>query len=317
MTAAGSQVSIDLRAPGVSGVPQAYTEFDFVDASGAAPANFRLRKAFGVVDLPNSARLIGGQLYTTFGAEDLRPFSIINDGTPAGAVFRRQPLLRYTVGDNVGLSRSIAIENPTSTDFTLLDPVNDTPLQRAPDLAANVRWVSPDDPMNRAQLAMLVRGFGYEDQFNSEHFLTGWGVSAMSRVRTFGDDSVQLGIVGGQGLGQYIFGFGAATDVVAAGPNPAGQLTTLPTVGAYLGYQHFLTRDIFANVAYGYAHVDTTPIMNPLSARQTQDAWANIVFALSEQLFLGIEYHYGILEVNSGATGDNHRIQTTLSYLAK
>jgi hypothetical protein len=315
-----STVQLDLVASAVPGRPEAFTEFDFANSG---EGEVRLRKAFGVYNVSPAAALIGGQLMTTFVDELTRPVSIVNDGTPAGAVLRRQALLRYFERLDNGFSRSLAIENPTSTDFVLPDPADDVRLQRMPDLVANVGWVRPDDNLTRAQVAVLVRGLGYEDEFGDEDFVAGWGINATARFRVYCDNNVQCGVVGGQGLGRYVFGFGAdekikptAGDVMAAGPDAAGELLALPTIGWYVGYQHVWTPYLISNLAYGFAHVEPAAGMDGLLPQTTQNAWANFVYAINEKLYLGLEAQYGEIETINGTSGDNLRLQMTLSYLA-
>lgn len=69
-----------------------------------------------------------------------------------------------------------------------------------------------------------------------------------------------------------------------------------------------------SNLAYGFAHADTTAAMPNDATRTTQNAWANIIVILNPSVAFGLEYHYGMREANDGDFGDNHRLQFTLSY---
>jgi len=126
MSGEHTEVGVNLLAADVVGEPTAKATFDFRGNT------VRLRTAYGVVG--DDTKLIAGQLWTTFGDVQAQPYSILQDGSPAGAIFRRQAQLRFFRRCRHGFNISVAIENPTSDDFVLLDPVNDEPLQRYPDL---------------------------------------------------------------------------------------------------------------------------------------------------------------------------------------
>jgi len=322
-----SKVLFGLEANNVVGAPQGLAEFDFAGGPGDVEfgvGDSRLLRAFGTVSVGPTSELLGGKDWTTFADAGALPFSAVTDGTPAGAVFRRQALLRYTRLHDNGLSHAIAIEDPTETDFVLPNPGapngpdRDIRLRRWPDLVARLRWVRPGDraEIDRAQLAALVRGIGFEDVTGEEHFVTGWGIAGSTRFRLWGDSNLQLGFVGGEGLGRYVYGFGADSsvrDVTAAGPNEAGQLIPLRTIGAYVGYQQYWSSRLVSNVAYGYAHVDPTAAMGGDVAQRTQNAWANLVLEVRKNFFVALEYQYGELRVNDGREGENHRIQMTFA----
>jgi len=184
-------------------------------------------------------------------------------------------------------------------------------------LVTRLRWVRPGDDLTTAQLSAMVRGMGFEDLAGTEHFTTGWGIAGTTRVRTTRKNNVQLGFVGGEGIGRYLFGLGSDDDLSAAGPDVHGNLTAVRSVGAFAGYQHVWSPDINTNIAYGYAHADTSAAMPADVTRTTQNAWANIILQLTGKLFVGLEYQYGKRLVNDGTQGENHRIQMTLSYQEK
>lgn len=325
MTGTSTLVELGARAEGLAGRPRAYTTLDFVPAVegfDVAGADVRLRDAFGVIDIIPGLTLVGGQTFTTFSDNRALPFSIVNDGTPAGAVFRRQAQLRLVRDRGNGFNTAIAIENPTSDDFVLPEPSgSDAPdrnvaLQRYPDVVARWQWIRPSGEqyeIDRFQIAGLLRGLGYEEVNGAEHFVLGWGISAMARFRIYCENNIQIGAVVGEGLGRYLFGFGADADQVAAGPDAANDLVAVGSFGAHVGYQHHLTDILSANLAYGYAHADTTDAMVG-SIETTHNAWANIVFAVSPKFHMALEYQYGYAVATGQEQGENNRIQLTFTY---
>ena len=106
----------------------------------------------------------------------------------------------------------------------------------------------------------------------------------------------------------------AGGDVTAGGPDAAGGFTAVPTLGGYVGYQHFWSPCLASHLGCGFAHAALPPGMPPLVSRVTQNIWLNSIFEVTPEFLVGLEYHYGTQEVASGAFGDNHRLQFTLSF---
>jgi hypothetical protein len=310
MSGESSEVMLNFAAPTLSQGARAQVTTRFTDTTP------ELRIAAGQVDVTTNTQLTGGITWTTFGHEKARPMSIINDGTPTGAVFRRQAQARFVMSNSNGFRFATAIENPISNDYVL--PAAAVALPRWPDFVSRVRWRDPHNKVNDVQLAVLVRGMGFRDAADVEQFATGWGLAGSAQLQVFEEDRVHFGVVGGEGLGRYLFGLGVSdNDVTAAGLNAAGTFTPVPHIGAYFGYRHIWSPCLMSNVGYGYAHADLIAGLPANVTRKTQNAWTNMVLAVTDQFFVGVEYHYGMTENNSGLDGDNHRIQVTLSYHAK
>ncbi|MGI9429349.1 MAG: hypothetical protein ACR2NM_11870 [Bythopirellula sp.] len=326
LTGTSTLVTFEAAAESLPGKPRAYSNLDFVDDVNliqSSGSKVRLRDAFGVFSLASNYDLVGGQTFTTFGDNRTLPFSLVNDGTPAGAVFQRQAQVRLTRLYQHGWNTSCAIEDPTNEDFVLptpsaaTDPNRNIRLQRYPDFITRLQWVRPsgdENEIDRFNLAGLCRAVGFEDVTNDEDFVYGWGVSANTRFRVRYDNNVQLGAVVGEGLGRYLFGFGSSlsTARTAAGPDLANELAPVKHVGSYIGYQHFFSDRLGGNVAYGYAQADTTAAMTGV-ARRSQNAWINLILEVNKSFHVGLEYQYGILEVTEGTQGDNSRIQMTMT----
>lgn len=292
-------MSFDAQAPNTEiGILRGYVEFYFLGAN-----DLRLRHAFGEWE-----NLLGGQTWSTFMDPAALPQSI-GDMTVAGGLFRRPAQFRYTIPLLDCLSAAVAVEEPVSTDFVVLDPANDVRLERWPNFVANLRYAQPG--CASIQIAALVRDIGFEDAGGIEHHRTGGGLSATANVTTWGNDNIRLGLVGGQGIGSFIFG--AVTDQTAAGPD-GGLFRTYDNIGTYASYQHFWSPRWSSNIAYGYALADAPPDLPATAARKTQNTWLNLIWAPRPNFGIGIEYHYAVREVRDGTSGDNHRVQFSIQF---
>ena len=292
-----ANLTSDVQVPSDNVGAQGYLDLDFYEEG------VRVRQAFGRV-----GNLLAGEYWSTFGDWAALPRSIIKDKAPAGAIYRpSQALLQYAWTWESGWSIGGAIEQPTTSDFSLIQST-DVRLQRWPDLVVRLQRQHPDE-WGGSQLAVLVRSMGVEDEHHVEHFATGWGVSGTTRFRTWGNDNLRLGAVGGEGIGSYIFGLNAYQ--CAAAPE-AGHLRTLPNYGAFIGYQNYWTSTIWSNYVYGYALVDPLPGMPATATRQTQNAWVDLIWNVKTGVAFGLEYGYGTREARDHSYGDNHQVQVSL-----
>ena len=252
--------------------------------------------------------LIGGQTWSTFMDPATLPQALPETAQP-GAIFRRQGLFRLTHRICDGLSMALALEDPSSDDFTFPDPVNDQPLERWPDFVSTLRLV--DKEVGTIQIASLVRSIGFEDALGNETLRTGWGVALTSRLQLSGKDNLRMGVTGGRGIGAYMLGL--AAEQSAAGPDVDG-FRTLGAVGAYVSLQHFFTEEIRTNMYYGLAHVESTPLMAATAGRELQNAAVNMIWSPRPGFGLGLEYNYNWRQVRNQTTGDNHRVQFTVQF---
>jgi len=283
---------------------QAYLETQ-LDTSG----DLAVRHAFGRVDLP-SVFLVAGKYWTAWGDEGTLPKSLCLDTTAAGSVFAISPQVRLAkpLGDN--WLASVAIQDPLVDTIDSADPMDPAPpgpqspnsvLQRYPDLALRLRFLDSETQYNSFSVGALVRGLGIETDLGDEQIRTGWGAGINGRTLAFPCTAFQYGVVGGYGLGGDLFGLQSAPGVASG---PANYLQVQSNYGAYFGLTRKMTDSLQFNTAYGIAKGDST---SAVQFHKAQNAWTNLIYRQSDQLSVGLEYHWGQNEVpdNSGA---NHRV---------
>ena len=305
LTANHSRLNFDAQTSTDFGKLRGFIEFDFYAPQATEP---RLRHAYGEWKFDNDFELIAGQTWSTFMDPATLPQALPETAQP-GSIFVRQGLFRVTHHVNDSVNLAFALENPGSFDFTLPDPINDQPLQRWPDFVSRIQFASND--IGTFQIASLVRGIGYEDQFGDEHLRTGWGVALTSRVQLTEKDNLRMGVTGGEGIGGYMLGLAATQS--AAAPDLDG-FRTLGATGAYISLQHFFSDEFRTNMYYGLTRVESTPLMPSTAARDLQNAAVNLIWSPRPGFGAGIEYNYNWREVRDLTTGDNHRIQFTIQF---
>lgn len=234
------------------------------------------------------------------------PTSLSRDVVPVGAL--RKNVARLSIGRDFGqyFSAGFGVENP-GDDFRTTN-ADDVRLSRYPTLVGRVRCIG----LNRwdsLQVAGLVRWFGQENVAREEDWVNGWGVAAVARKMIVANrDFVYLGAAGGDGVGDYIFGIESG-----AGPG-AGGLTALSGFGAYAGLAHVWfgnanCGNLWSNFVAGYSYQGDAAGLPGDSIRRSRQAFVNLIYQRWLNTAVGIEYHYLDRDVQSGATGNNHRIQ--------
>ncbi len=304
LTANHSRLNFDAQASTDFGKLRGFIEFDFYAPQATQP---RLRHAYGEWKFDNF-ELLAGQTWSTFMDPATLPQALPETAQP-GSIFVRQGIFRLTRRVNDCVNIACALENPSSVDFTLPDPINDQPLARLPDFVSRIRFESND--IGTFQIASLVRGIGYEDQFGDEHLRTGWGLALTSRVQLTGTDNLRMGVTGGRGIGGYMLGLAATQS--AAAPAVDG-FRTLGATGAYISLQHFFSDEFRTNMYYGLTRVESTSLMASTAARDLQNAAINLIWSPRPGFGVGIEYNYNWREVRDLTTGDNHRTQFTIQF---
>jgi hypothetical protein len=297
MDTTAASLKSDVQIPSLTA--QIYTE---IRATGSGQLDFR--QIYG-----RAGNWLGGSYFSSFADSGTLPQSIVLNAAPAGAIASPSVVqLQYVRLFESGLLVGAAIENPNGSDFTLVN-ATDVPLLRVPDFVARVRY-QPFNTWGSLQGALLLRQFAYEDIGTVEHFSpVAVSFSSNARFKTFGDDNVRLGVVGGQGAGSRIFGLNAAQ--IAAGPSGTS-LVPLQNVGAFASYQHFWTESLWSNVAYGYAYAELSPSMTDLT-RRSQNGWVNLIWNDPRgKIALGLEYQVGQQEIGDGRHGLNHCVQLSM-----
>lgn len=280
-----------------------YVELDFyafqspgnqVVSNSYAP---RLRHAYGTL-----GPILAGQTWSTFMNVAALP-ELLDFGAPAGRVFIRQPLLRWTQPVTIGRVMAdiqLALEQPESVltlpNSTSLDMDDD----RVPDtvvrLNLNPLW-------GTFSLAGMVRQIRHADQATDSD---AWGgaISFGGKVRTFGLDNFSFHASYGNALGRYT-SFGAFSDGII---DNRGSVRLFDVFAGFAAYQHWWNPTWRSSIAYGYAIADNPSFAPGTINDWMQSAHVNLLWSPFVQTTFGLEYLYATRKIHNGAKGDLQRI---------
>ena len=303
VTAQGSRLMLDVRAPELNGNPRFYYENDFFGSSGTT-MDLRVRHLYGEFH-----NVVLGQTWSTFVDPDVSADTVDYEG-PNSAVSTRQPLIRYLLPFAEEWQAGFGIEQPNSS--VNVGTAGGSSKNRAPDFGANLRWEKAD--VGHVQLAGIVRLLGVTDSTFGNQEVVGGGMNLSGALQVFGRDNVIAQLTYGTGIGHY--GNDSSSFETDAAFDSSGNLVALPYLGVMAGYTHRWTDRLRSSLTYGFDTVDNPAGLAATAYKQTHYGALNLIWQPFEgkHLSVGLETLYGHNEVNDGATAHDWRVQLGIVY---
>jgi len=298
-----TRLSLELRSPTQIGSLKIYYENDFFNNSTEPSMDYRLRHFYGQL-----ANITVGQTWSTFYNPDSFPDTLDFEG-PGALPVVRQPEVRYTIPiQKDAMFTSFAIEQPKSDLTSLVPTVEGRNIM--PDFAGNWRW---EGKPGHVQVSGLLRGLSFDSNTNiiSDDSELGWGVNVSGALKTFGADSLLASFSYGDGIGRYIQDLPSNSGGVV---DADGDLHTLTAWGAMIAYRHQWCEKWRSTASYSYVQLDNRAELGDLAYENTHYAQANLIWAPTKNMYIGLEYLYGIKEARNGNDGDAHRVQLSFQY---
>jgi hypothetical protein len=274
--------------------------------------SFRIRRAYG--ELGN---LLAGQEWSTF--IDLGLYmETIDFGGPAGSLFNRQGMVRWTQPFTGG-SFMFALENPETNlmvkaasvdedgNVTYANTMVNGSGEFMPDIVARVNY---DAGIGHFSVAAMARNLIVDDgTYDDDEW--GAAVSLNAKFPTFGKDHLNMELNYGNALGRYMEA-GFADGFL----NPVSHdIETCDEIGGFIGYQHFWVENLRSTVIYSYAERDND--MNYVTDavdKKYQSVHANLIWSPVPRVNMGLEYIWGYREVENGDDGDMNRVMAGFQY---
>lgn len=287
-------------------------ETDFYGAGGnerfSNSYGLRIRRAYG--ELGN---LRAGQDWSTF--IDLAAYpETLDFGGPAGSLFIRQALIRWTQPFEGG-SAMFAIENPETTFLTATDDgntvINDTSINGGnnafPDLIARVNL---DPGFGHYSLVGMMRELSIDTGLYDDSEL-GYALSANAIIPIFGKDNIHLELNYGNALGRYME---AGFDDAFLNPI-THDIESNDQYGGFVSYQHFWLDNLRSSIIYSYAERDNDlAYVTDSVDNKYQSAFANLIWSPTPRVNFGLEYIWAYREVENGDDGDMNRVMSSFQY---
>jgi len=305
INAKGSQLRIDVQAPGVDGNPRFYYQNDFY-GSGGGEFPYRIQQLWGQI-----FNITVGMTYSVFEDPDAWPDTVDYEG-PNSMVFARRALIRYELPLNEKLSLNLGVEQPESLPADLAGTPDGavSGINHIPDLTANLRW---EDDFGHVQFSGIYRYLAANSSGFGKDETGAWGLSLGTGVNVLKNTTVLfLGTVG-KGIGSLgndsgFFNTDAAFD-------PSGNLTALPYYSIMIAVSQKWSDEFRSTVSYGHVVLDQgDTALDATIYGRTKYMSANVIWQLRKRLSVGAEILYGTNEDQGGAEGHVVRVQFGLVY---
>jgi hypothetical protein len=224
---------------------------------------------------------------------------------------------------------TVTLEQPTP-QVTSADAANGGSYSgraRFPDVV--VQAILADATWGYVRVAGVGRDLGIENVAYgstpaSDDATLGWGVQCSGGFTPFtgsayaGSDLVRFSVTHGRGIAAFVGDL--QTSGLDAAVDADGSLRALPATAFFASYTHFWTPKVHSTLVYSQVTLDAldAPLLTE-AYREGRYVAANLIYQWNTTaaggktvpLFAGVEFLYGKKELQSGETGDAHRVQVT------
>jgi hypothetical protein len=294
-----TRLHLDARAPVQDGQLRGYVEWD-LNKNNNGTLDVKWRHAYGTWTNRYGA-LLAGQTWSTFMDTKILPEGL-TEPTVSGAIFMRQPLIRWSQPLPARFILHAAVEDPSSNDvFSNQPTLGQT---KYPDGILGLEY--DREGMWHLRLNSILRHIEVDLPTGGDDSKVGWGLALSGHLNLFEQDRLQFSGTYGKGLGRYLLGI-QSTDGSAIDP-ARNKLRLRENWGALATYEHHWTDVLRSNAMFGYAYSNPFGFQSGGTLDNTLYTAANLMWEIFPYLTLGIEYAYGQRENKDHSDLDNHRV---------
>ena len=283
----------------------------------AGQTTIRLRHAYGQWD-----HILAGQLESPFMDLDVFPY-ILDYWGPSGMIFFRNVLIEYRPIEHGQTRLEFALERPgASGDAGIyrerIELQSVTPRFPLPDFSASYRTGAG---WGYFKFAGIVRDIRWDqtpvDTLDLSGRATGWGLSASSNLKLFGQDVIRLQAVYGEGIQNYFNDAPVDIGVENNFSDPRRPIKgkALPIFGAVAYLDHYWNPRVTSAIGWSMTNITNSDAELPRAFHQGQYATANLLWNPATNVMMGAEFQYGYRQNNSdGFQFSDYRLQFSFKY---
>jgi len=250
---------------------------------------------------------LAGQVWTNFMDAAVLPETTDLIGPTDGAIFVRQPMLRYTTGNFTA-----AIENP---DVVVTVPSNGSRLtagdNSVPDVTAAYAFKFDKSFI---RLSALARQLKYQTTgagaVNDSAYV---GALSVAGKVMLGRDDIRFTLTAGNGVGRYI-GVNFANDAILASD---GRLDPIAATAGFIAWRHVWSskwRSTLMVAASNYDNNISATAGAGLISKSSRSWAVNSFWALNPKFDLGLEFRDAKRKTENGDSGSLRRWEATAKY---
>ena len=290
------------------------TQGDELISNGYSP---ELRQAFFTY-----GKWMAGQAWTTFQDLGALPETADFVGSSDGAVFGRQPQVRYTtgpwqfslensqtvVGDDKANGAALASTGKAGTPIATPVESNDNVI---PDLVARYTHKGDFGYVSTAALVRQLKAKNPSGAVNVGDSKTGYGVSVSGKIKVGSKDDIRFMVTHGDGIGRYM---ALNTSNDATLDTATGELDLIGITAGYVTYHHMWTDKLRSNFQLSAFSADNPDSVTADATKNVSSGLVNLMYAVNPKLDVGVEGLHATREVEGGADGDMNRLHFMARY---
>jgi hypothetical protein len=305
-----SRLNFSGSTPTAIGPFAARIEFDlFGVGANAGQTTMRVRHVYGQMK-----RWLFGQTNSSFMDVDVFP-NVLDYWGPAGMLFLRNPMIRYTPMDHNGHTIEVSLEAPfagvDAGHITDIDPALGVEGRtQYPDLAAHYRM---DGSWGHVQLGGILRNLGYQANTANGHpsgNKVGGGASLGSLFKLGSANKIYAQINYGAGIANYMNDGG---NDLAPNSSLNSAIAVISTAGEFY-FEHAWCPSWTSSIGYSEHHQSNTGGQTADAFHSGKYATANLLYSPVPSILMGVEYLWGERLNKSSGAGVDHRIQFSFKY---
>ncbi|MDN3919477.1 DcaP family trimeric outer membrane transporter [Roseateles violae] len=252
-----------------------------------------------------------GQNDSNFMNIDAFP-SVIDYWGPSGAVFLRNPQVRYAAPAGEGRVWAVSLEAPNSVidtgKLSQLDPALGSgiaPHNRLPDLTGSLRI---EGDWGHLKAAAILRRVGFQTTTTPNgqpaKEQTGYGLNLSGALKLSERGTLGWDLAGGKAIASYISDGG--TDLA---PDARLRAQAVGSLGYFVYYGRAWDDKLTSSIGVSQHRQDNTAGQAGNALHTGSYASANLLYALNTHVLLGGEYIWGRRENKDGASAIDSRFQ--------
>ncbi len=280
------------------------TQGDERISNGYSP---ELRQAFFTY-----GKWMAGQAWTTFQDLGALPETADFVGSSDGAVFGRQPQVRYTTGPwQFSMENSQTVVGSNKLNATPSAAPVESNDNVAPDFVARYTQKGDFGHVSVAGLARQLKAKNPAGAVNVGDSKTGYGISVSGKIKVGSKDDIRFMVTHGDGIGRYM---ALNTSNDATLNTATGELDLIGITAGYVTYHHMWTDKLRSNLQFSVFSADNPDSVTADATKSVSSGLINFMYAVNPKLDIGVEGLHATRKVEGGAEGDLDRLHFTARY---
>lgn len=255
---------------------------------------------------------MAGQAWTTFQDLGALPETADFVGSSDGAVFGRQPQVRYTTGPwQFAMENSQTVVGGSSANAATTAAPIETNDNVIPDLVARYTHKGDFGYVSTAALVRQLKAKNPSGAVNVGDSQTGYGLTVSGKIKVGSKDDIRFMVTHGAGIGRYM---ALNTSNDATLNTATGELDLIDITAGYVTYHHKWTDKLRSNFQLSAFSASNPSTITVDATKKVSSGLVNLMYAVNPKLDVGVEGLHATRKVEGGAEGDMDRLHFMARY---